>query len=116
MSEAVEKSVPSIPTEIEKILESFPLMAKETESNNLPSHMEVYQKIDLIPWSMLPNLPHYRMSPREVGILQDQVDKLLQEVLIKPTLVLVLYQLCCWQRKMGNLECVWTIEPQIELH
>lgn len=35
---------------------------------------------------MLPYLPHYRMSPREAEILQEQVEKLFQEGLISPSI------------------------------
>lgn len=52
----------------------------------LPHHREIYHRIDLISGSVLPNLAHYRMNPREAEMLPHEVNKLLQEGLISPNL------------------------------
>lgn len=46
---------------------------------------EFDHRIDLLPGASLPNF-HYRLGPKEAHTLQSQVDQLLKEGLIRPSI------------------------------
>lgn len=74
-----------VPKCVEEILSLFPeVMGKKEPA--LPPHRSVDHRIDLIPGASLPNLAHYRLSPAETAVLQGQVEQLLNEGLIRPSI------------------------------
>uniref|UniRef100_A0A5B7BML6 RNA-directed DNA polymerase n=1 Tax=Davidia involucrata TaxID=16924 RepID=A0A5B7BML6_DAVIN len=83
--------VPSDPTvdhppEIHRLLHEFQDVAPDELPDELPPLRDIQHAIDLVPGSQLPNLPHYRMNPRERAELQRQVDELLQRGVIRDSL------------------------------
>lgn len=58
---------------IQKLLESYPKVTREPTS--LPPLRDIQHQIDFVHSSTLPNLPHYRMSPKEYNILQELLEK-----------------------------------------
>ncbi|PKU62072.1 RNA-directed DNA polymerase [Dendrobium catenatum] len=84
-----EQSTPIAPLkspEIQQLLEKFSGLAPETLPAILPPLRALQHQIDLVPGANLPNLPHYRLSPKEHSTLQQLVDELLEKQLIQPSL------------------------------
>ena len=71
------EDAPSLTPLIKELLKEFPKIVEE--SSKLPPLRDIQYQIDLIPGSKLLNLPHYKMSPKESEILQEQVEKLLKK-------------------------------------
>lgn len=71
---------------VKDILTQFSDVSPLELPKKLPSLQSLQQKIDFIPGSVLPNLPHYRMSPKEHEILQSIIEDLLKQQFIKPSL------------------------------
>ena len=72
-----------IPKEVEPILEEFVDVVPEEIPHGLPPMRDIQHQIDLVPGSVLPNKPAYRMSPKEHEELTRQVDELLNKGLIR---------------------------------
>ena len=83
--DAIEEteSEKEIPKEVEPILAEFVDVVPEEIPHGLPPLRDIQHQIDLIPGSVLPNKPAYRMSPKEHEELTRQVDELLNKGLIR---------------------------------
>ena len=69
--------------EVEPILAEFVDVVPEEIPHGLPPMRDIQHQIDLIPGSVLPNKPAYRLSPIEHEELTRRVDELLNKGLIR---------------------------------
>ena len=83
--EESETPTPSHPLAI-SLLEKFSHVFPEEIPPGLPPQRTIQHHIDLIPGSILPNKPAYRMNPKETMEIQRQVEELVTKGLIRESL------------------------------
>ncbi|XP_071728633.1 uncharacterized protein [Rutidosis leptorrhynchoides] len=76
----------TLPTTVQHLLSQFSDLMPHELPKELPPVRDIQHAIDLVPGSSLPNLSHYRMNPKESAILQQMVEELLQEGLIRTSM------------------------------
>ncbi|XP_020678608.1 uncharacterized protein LOC110096825 [Dendrobium catenatum] len=104
-----KESAPAFYTlEVQELLNNF----SDILPNELPSRMppirSVQHKIYLVPGATLPNLPLYRMNPKECSILQNIVAELLDKQLIQHSLSLCAVPALLVPKKDGQLAVIFS--------
>ena len=60
-----DSSIFDVPLEVKNLLDDFVDMVPDELPSELPPLRDIQHAIDLVLGSQLPNLPHYRMNPKE---------------------------------------------------
>ena len=69
-----DSSSVDVPLEVKNLLDDFVNMVLDELPHELPPLRDIQHAIDLVLGSQPPNLPHYRMNPKEREVLNRQVE------------------------------------------
>ena len=72
-----------VPLEVNNFLDDFLDMVPNELPSELPPLRDIQHAIDLVSCSQLPNIPNYRMNPKEREELNRQVERLLERGFVK---------------------------------
>ncbi|XP_062146790.1 uncharacterized protein LOC133854571 [Alnus glutinosa] len=75
-----------LPPEVQQMLAEFSDLMPEDFPPGLPPMRNIQHQIDLIPGSILPNRPAFRLSPKEAEELQRQMVELLEQGYIRESI------------------------------
>ena len=81
-----DSSIVDVPLEVKNLLDDFVDMVPDELPSELPPLRDIQHVIDLVPGSQMPNLPHYRMNPKERDELNRQVEGLLERGFVRHSL------------------------------
>ncbi|XP_020094893.1 uncharacterized protein LOC109714604 [Ananas comosus] len=77
---------PDLPLNLRNLLSDYSDLTPDELPDELPPMRDIQHAIDLVPGSSLPNLPHYRMNPKEHGELKRQVEDLVRKGFIRESM------------------------------
>lgn len=96
-----------VPENIAKLLEEFKNVMPPELPKELPPRREIDHRIELIPGSVPPAHPPYRMSPLELAELRKQLSELLEGGMIQPSKALYGAPILFQKKQDGSLRmCV----------
>uniref|UniRef100_A0A2N9J8I5 Integrase catalytic domain-containing protein n=1 Tax=Fagus sylvatica TaxID=28930 RepID=A0A2N9J8I5_FAGSY len=81
-----EKEPIEIPPSLIPFLKEFSDVVREEIPHGLPPMRDMQHCIDLVPGSVLPNKPAYRLNPKEHEELQRQVEELIEKGLVRESM------------------------------
>jgi hypothetical protein len=81
-----EKEPTEIPPSLIPFLKEFSDVVPEEIPHGLPPMRDMQHCIDLVPGSVLPNKPAYRLNPKEHEELQRQVEELIEKGLVRESM------------------------------
>ena len=81
-----DSSIVDVSLEVKNLLDDFVDLVPDELPSEPPPLRNIQHAIDLVPDSQLPNLPHYRMNPKEIEELNRQVEGLLERGFVRYSL------------------------------
>lgn len=96
------EETPLISRRIKEFLHTHPRLSCPDHTAELPPRRDIDHRIELVPGASLPDLPHYRMSPKEAEILQIKIDELIEHGFVCPNTSLCVVPVLIVPKKNGD--------------